>query len=377
MSRSEMSGDGARKELYDIMQRDLSFSEKAEQALALGQTYLGVQNGHLTRIDTESDYWKTIASTDPADGQFPPGLILDLSTTYCRRTVENESVAVYDAPNQGWANDPAYDAHGLDTYHGTALIVDDEPYGTVCFVSDDARDEAFSEEQTMFAELISRMLEHELRHRRTLEQIDRLEQFTQSVCHDLRNPLQVAQGRIEVEQQTRGDSEQLRTADRALDRMQEIVTDILTLARQGRDASETEPVSLSSLVTECWQSIEADAPRPQVVDDYRFRADPQRTKQLFENLFRNALEHGGEDVTLRVGQLPSQSGFYVEDSGSGIPPDIRDEVFETGTSTGDDGMGLGLAIVEGVVSAHEWTIRVTEGSDGGARFEIAGVITDS
>ena len=86
---------------------------------------------------------------------------------------------------------------------------------------------------------------------------------------------------------------------------------------------------------------------------------------------RNAVEHGGEDMTITVGEL--YDGFLVEDAGSGIPEDERDDVFDAGYSTSEDGTGFGLSIVKQVAEAHEWDIRVTEGSDGGARFEITGV----
>jgi signal transduction histidine kinase len=94
---------------------------------------------------------------------------------------------------------------------------------------------------------------------------------------------------------------------------------------------------------------------------------------VFENLFRNAVEHAGDDVTITVGTL--DGGFYVDDDGPGIPEDERDRVFEAGYSTGEAGTGFGLSIVRDVVEAHGWDIRVVEGADGGARFEITGVET--
>lgn len=100
-------------------------------------------------------------------------------------------------------------------------------------------------------------------------------------------------------------------------------------------------------------------------------ADRSRLRQLLENLFRNAVEHGGDDVTVTVGEL--DHGFYVEDDGPGIPEEDREEVFETGYSTSDEGTGLGLCIVKEIIEAHDWEIRVIEGTDGGVRFEITGV----
>ncbi|TKX52453.1 HAMP domain-containing histidine kinase, partial [Halorubrum sp. SP3] len=85
----------------------------------------------------------------------------------------------------------------------------------------------------------------------------------------------------------------------------------------------------------------------------------------------NAVEHGQTDVTVTVGELAN--GFYIEDDGQGISPDERDDVFEAGYSQSTDGTGFGLSIVGQIITAHDWQIHVTDGSDGGARFEITDV----
>ena len=72
-----------------------------------------------------------------------------------------------------------------------------------------------------------------------------------------------------------------------------------------------------------------------------------------------------------VGDL--EDGFYVADNGPGIPAEHRETVFEPGYSTRDDGTGFGLAIVQDVADAHDWTVRVTESEMGGTRFEIRDV----
>ncbi len=101
------------------------------------------------------------------------------------------------------------------------------------------------------------------------------------------------------------------------------------------------------------------------------KADENRLRQLFGNLFRNAIEHGGNDVTITVGDL--DDGFYVADNGSGIPDEERDQVFEAGHTSAETGTGLGLSIVKEIADAHDWTVSATESSEGGARFEIIGV----
>jgi signal transduction histidine kinase len=89
----------------------------------------------------------------------------------------------------------------------------------------------------------------------------------------------------------------------------------------------------------------------------------------------DAVEHGvnGEPngLAVRIGRLPG--GFYVEDTGQGIPVDRREEVFDLGHSGDKDGTGFGLAIVAEIVESHGWEVEITESDEGGTRFEITGV----
>jgi len=374
MGDDVLSAMEARERLYEVMDRDLPFEEKATLALDVGEAYLGVENGHLTRIDPESDYWKAIASTDSADGTFPTGLQLELRNTYCRRTIGGEDpVRLHDVPNQGWDDDRAFRQHGLHCYHGSTITVDDELFGTLCFVSTEPRAEPFSDDETLFAELIARMLETELQAERTESKLERLDQFASVVSHDLRSPLNVAQGRVDIERSTR-DSDNLEIAARSLDRMEDLIADVLTMARQGQEIEDTSLVSLDEIVGECWDAVRTGGASVSVAADLAFKADPDRVRHLFENLFRNSVEHGDENVSVRVGPLDGADGFYVEDDGPGIPESDREQVFETGYTTGTEGLGLGLAIVEGVADAHGWAITAGESAEGGARFEVSGVV---
>jgi signal transduction histidine kinase len=385
----DLSAEAARRELYEVIELDVPFEEKADRALAIGERYLDVDNGHLARIDPESDYWRAIASTDPPEGQFPTGLQVDLSVTYCRRTVQSDtSIALYDAEAQGWEDDPAFEEHGLHCYHGTPLVVDGDLYGTVCFVSVEPRSDPFTPAETTFAELLARMLAREIERDHAAARIERLEEFADVLSHDLRNPLNVAQGRIDMARE-RTDEENLRIAARSLDRIEAIISSVLAVAREGRDVEETEPVRLSALAERCFETVETSESTLHVDDDFRFHADPDRIRGIFENLFRNSIEHGSaspcsgtregadeqrDGVTIHVGPLHDGDGFYVADDGPGIPESERETVFEAGHTTGSEGIGIGLAIVESIVEAHGWSIEITDAAGGGARFEVSGAI---
>jgi len=202
-----------------------------------------------------------------------------------------------------------------------------------------------------------------------------LEAFASVVSHDLRNPLNVAIGNIGMAKSREDDADQLETAEESLERMERLIEEVLTLARQGKDVDEFERVELEEVVQLAWGSLDEMWAEVEYDDLPAVTADSERLRRLFENLFRNAIEHGGDDATIHVGMLGDDEGFYVEDDGPGIPEHKRDEIFEAGYTTGDDGTGLGLAIVQSIAEAHGWEISATEGANGGARFEIRGVQT--
>ena len=203
-------------------------------------------------------------------------------------------------------------------------------------------------------------------------QNERLDDFASALSHDLRNPLMVAQGRLEL-LRDEVDSDHLDVGMRALDRMETLIENLLELAREGETITEFRSVELDDVVENCWTTVVTANATLQANADSVVRTDESRLHQLLENLFRNAVEHAGPDVTVTVGDL--DDGFYVEDDGPGIPVEDRDQLFERGFSTVGDGMGVGLAIVEQVVEAHGWEISVASSDAGGARFEITGVET--
>ena len=203
---------------------------------------------------------------------------------------------------------------------------------------------------------------------------ERLEEFTGIVSHDLRNPLRAAEGRLALAREGAGDSEHLAAVDRAHDRMDALIEDLLALAQEGDAVTDAESVGIAGLVERCWATVGATDADLRVETDGTVRGDPGRLRRLLENLFANAIEHGGDDVAVTVGAL--DGGFYVEDDGPGIPEEERADVFEPGYSAGRDGTGFGLSIVERIVDAHGWEIHATESDEGGARFEITGIGID-
>jgi signal transduction histidine kinase len=233
----------------------------------------------------------------------------------------------------------------------------------------------FTDEDVASAKILGANVETALnRAEREMElerETERLDEFASIVSHDLRNPLNVAQSRTTLLEEECV-SEHLEPIETSLERMEEIIEDTLTLARNGKRVGELESVNIARRVGNCWEMVATSAATLEIEDDVTIHADPARVRHICENLLQNAIEHGGEDVTVRIGQSDPTT-IYIEDDGRGIPEDERDAVFEPGYSTGSGGTGFGLAIVQQLAEAHGWDVTVTDSQSGGARFELSGV----
>ncbi|WP_435069299.1 PAS domain S-box protein [Haloplanus sp. C73] len=281
--------------------------------------------------------------------------------------------------------------------YGVALVASTEPGA---FDSNDCQlVQLLCENVTAAIERVEREAMLRQREAELQRENERLDEFASLVSHDLRNPLNVASGHLELASKGE-ETVHIEHAKQAIDRMETLIEDVLTLAREGECVDDTEPVALSAIVGQSWANVETNTAEYRLVDDAVIVADRSRLGQVFENLFRNSVEHGSTDnrraeraddsvehgstnsqrddtLTVTIGTITNAEGdphgFYVEDDGVGIPADVRDRVFEAGYSTDGSGTGFGLRIVRDIVEAHGWSVSCTAGESGGARFEITGV----
>ncbi len=276
-------------------------------------------------------------------------------------------------------------------HHGALGVVD----------TGEAIDESTGELAEVFAANVRTALDSAARKERLTNQNERLEEFASIVSHDLRNPLSVAQGYLEL---LEADPEIVGEIEAALGRIDRMSDDLLTLARDGDIVGEVGPESIADAAALAWDTIDTDEASLVVEDGVgRIEADRDRLLELLENLFSNAVEHGSTNpasqaqqdavehsstspdsqvrqdaarhdqantgnVNVTVGAL--DDGFYVADDGPGIPDDEKEDVFDRGYTTHQDGTGFGLRIVEVVANAHGWDVELVDSESGGARFEI-------
>ncbi|QLD87257.1 GAF domain-containing protein [Natronomonas halophila] len=208
------------------------------------------------------------------------------------------------------------------------------------------------------------------------KQNERLEQLAGTLSHDLRDPLNTAQMTTKLARNAAENDETTDYIDDledVLDRMEQLIEDLLTLAREGRAVGERQPVELRDAVNAAWDTVGSDAATLAVESSATISADPERLRTLFENLLGNAVRHGGDDVTVRIGMFDTGTGFYVADDGPGIPEDDREDVFNHGVTTRENGTGFGLSIVRTIADAHGWSVRATDSESDGARLEITGL----
>ena len=236
----------------------------------------------------------------------------------------------------------------------------------------------------------------DLRDRPDPDDTPGVDQVTSVISHDLRNPLDVAKAHLRAAEET-GDPEHFESVSNAHGRMEQIIRDVLTLTRDGAAVDPSAEVAVETAARNAWQTIDSERAGLTLSDSLpTVTADPDRLRRLFENLFRNSIEHGAtgdradpadrdartaedrsatgdgtspEPVAICV--RPSADGFYVADDGPGIPRAERGVVFEAGYSTRNGGTGLGLAIVERIVDAHGWELTLTDADSGGVRFEVS------
>ena len=365
---------GVINELYDVFHDSTAgFDGKVASLLAVGRRVLDTEYATLSRV--EGDEY-TFEYVDSENGALEAGARVDLSWTSCEVVVASKerlvlSDMVSEAPDL--AERKGNQELGLACYIGTPVEVDGETYGTLCFYDREPKAEPFSEWEAGLTDFMGLLVGYELQRRRAEQRLRarnrRLEEFRSVLSHDLRNPVTVAKGYVEVVRED-GDLGALDRIDEALDRMDTIINDVSDIATIDDGAPDSEPLEVAAVAGDAWGMVPTDDVTLRVTAEGAVEADESRLQRLFENLFSNAITHNETPVAVEVGDL--EDGFYVADDGAGIDAEHRERVFESGHTT-DDGTGLGLAIVAEIAESHGWSYALTESETGGVRFELRGV----
>ena len=373
----------------ELSTRANSLLRQREQSLALKRQKEASEERMRSLFETAPD--PTVVLT-------PDGVITDVNQAFGdvfdveSPSVVGERLGSLDLPNASGAervllsvSDPESDAE-TETIHWQRD--GDQPVVTEVHVDAISRLSGVTERIGIFRDVSER----EKRVQQLRDQNERLEAFASTLTHDLRNPLGIAQGSLEVARET-GDEEAFDGVEEGLERMADLIDETLELAREGKFVVDPESVSLSAAAETAWETVETSE-ASLAFEDTHLLADRSRLTALLQNLFRNAVEHAGSTVSVRVGPLTAAGssqadapvsvdgqretvdGFFVEDDGPGIPLSDAEMAFEAGYTTDEDrGTGMGLRIVNEIVEGHDWTVELARSDAGGARFEFRGVET--
>ncbi|RKD98206.1 MEDS domain-containing protein [Halopiger aswanensis] len=153
------------RELYEtIADPTASLGEKIERLLELGRQRLGLEIGYFTETRGEESF--EIVEAVGEHDRIRAGVTDSLCDTYCEKLLASPgTIAVQDAAEAGWTDDPAYERFGLDAYFGTTVHVGGEEYGTLCFASERARPVPFTDAERTFLDLMGQCIEYELQRR--------------------------------------------------------------------------------------------------------------------------------------------------------------------------------------------------------------------
>lgn len=233
----------------------------------------------------------------------------------------------------------------------------------------------------------NRRLEQAQEEARRSERLAALGQLSAGLAHELRNPLAVIKGSAETLTRRLQSSDPLTTEvagyiSSEVNRLDVIVTRFLNFARPLK--LERRPEQIPPLVDRALKSARDRWPDAKVEVEKNYAqnlplvfVDPELSEQVFANLVLNAYEALGPDGGhIRVNAIPTNSGgrkgveVAIEDSGPGIPEELRSQIFNPFFTTKKDGVGLGLSIVSKIMDDHRGWIRVSDPSSKGACFRL-------
>jgi signal transduction histidine kinase len=241
----------------------------------------------------------------------------------------------------------------------------------------------------------------ELERQRAME-LERAEQekadLLAGIAHELRTPLTAARGHLDlaVRSLTRGKTETLvpllGSTREALDRLSRLTADLVQLSRGNAFQFERSVVDLCVIVNQAcsWAQPTATTKGVQLMTEtpdsaIRLEGNPDALLSVFGNLLSNAVRYTSAGGTVRVqyGQASSEVWVDVQDTGIGIPLEVRDKIFERFYRSADarkmdaQGLGLGLTLVQQIVKAHDGRIELESEPGKGSRFRVILPVQDN
>jgi signal transduction histidine kinase len=212
--------------------------------------------------------------------------------------------------------------------------------------------------------------------------LERQERFLHDASHELRTPVTIARGHLEILQRTGGPAQEIDVALDELGRIEHILGRLLLLAKaEHPDFVAWSDIDVEAFLEDVFLRWTAAAPRPWRLGSLptgTLRADPETLRNAIDALLENAVKHTetADAVELSADARDGDIAISVSDQGCGIPPGALDRIFErfaqadAARTRAEGGAGLGLAIVDAIAKAHGGRCTV-ETSDTGSTFTLS------
>ena len=259
------------------------------------------------------------------------------------------------------------------------------------FVVENRRQVARYQALSQTLEETNRQLQRAEAEARRSERLAALGQMSAGLAHEIRNPLGVIKGSAEMLAQKLQDAQPLASElagyiSSEVNRLNALVARFLDFARPSQ--LELQPHQVQDIAERALESVQAQFPNAKVRIERHYaptlrqiRCDEQLCERVFVNLVQNAFQamngtNADHDRVLRISIAPEASSgragvaAVIEDSGPGVPAELREQIFNPFFTSKKDGLGLGLSIVAKIVDDHHGWIRLEKDYNAGARFHL-------
>lgn len=217
--------------------------------------------------------------------------------------------------------------------------------------------------------MINDITEQQKQQNKLKLQNEKLNKFSKIITHDIRNPLSIAQGYIELAMYEEDNEVHINKTHDAITRIDNIVNDMLKMIKNPNIENEIEEIHIGEISEQCWSNIQSNEQERLIVNDNgTIEANRSLLTRLLENIFKNIRKHAGNSANAYIGT--TDNGFYIEDDGVGIDDATKDKLFNQSFTTSESGLGLGLTIVKSIADTHNWDIEILDSDEGGVRFEF-------
>ncbi|WP_193767605.1 ATP-binding protein [Halorientalis pallida] len=361
------------RRIKSVIRQDAPFHDRVRDVLHIGNQYLGLEQGYLSRVNDQTDKITVVASAEPTDRASDLGKKSEFIDRHCWRTVKEDGiVALHNVLETDFAQETSEDLQP-GCYIGTPIKVNKGLYGTLGFVGVEPRPEPFSDADFLFVTLTAQVFERELVHRQfdseLTRETNRAKILNRVLRHNLRNDMSVIRGHVQLMAEQLEDDRPGATAFQHIDELLELCQKARELDVIVNAESEYELTDITTLVEDTADTVAESYPDAtielQADEPVRAEVMPSLKRGLRE-LIENAAKHGGNSpsVTLTIDDTDSTVSIQIADTGPGLP-DIEADVLSHGEELPlSHGRGLGLWITYWIVTSHDGRIEPSVSAEG-------------